>query len=119
MQDDRVVRGAGGIDQFQLRRMGEHGLGDERCAELDELGPGLRRHPRGLIRMRGHIIGPALFGDLVGVDEGAAGQQRRQRELDELDFPAPLGPTTRSSRFIGWARRRPSCVAALGVSRSA
>src|ERR1700722_9161374 len=71
--------------------MREHSLGDERCAELDELGPGLYRYARRLIRMRGRILGPALFGDLVGVDEAAAGQQGRQREFDERRLAGSVG----------------------------
>src|ERR1700734_1315525 len=71
--------------------MREHGLGDERRAELDELGPGVCRHSRGLIRMRFRIIWPALFGDLVGVDEGTSRQQRRERELDKRRLAGSVG----------------------------
>src|SRR5271156_6234479 len=71
--------------------MGEHAFRDERLAQLDELRPGSCCHPCGLIRVRGRVIGPALFGDLVGVDEGAARQQRRQREFDERRFASTIG----------------------------
>src|SRR5579875_3847727 len=72
--------------------MGEHGLGDERLAQLDELRAGICGYLRGFIRVCGRVFRPALFGDFVGVDEDAARQQRRQREFYEGRLARTVGP---------------------------
>jgi hypothetical protein len=61
-----------GVDKFELGRMREDGLGDERLTEFDELGAGLSGDARGLIGICGWVVWPAPPRDLVGVDEGAA-----------------------------------------------
>ena len=101
MQHDRIVRGAGGIDQFQLRRVGAPGLGYQRCAELDELLALVAAAARaasyeceaGSAGQRCLAISSA-FTKTLRANSGASVRSTN------VDLPAPLDPTTRSSRFI-------------------
>jgi len=100
---DRVAGGAGGVDELELGPMGEHRLGDKRAAPLDELLAGLRRDERSLVGVGRRVVGPAVFGDLIGVDEHAAPKQRRQRELDEGGLTGAVGSGDEVEPFHGVA----------------
>jgi len=100
---DRVAGGAGGVDELELGPMGEHRLGDKRAAPLDELLAGLRRDERSLVGVGRRVVGPAVFGDLIGVDEHAAPKQRRQRELDEGGLTGAVGSGNEVEPFHGVA----------------
>jgi hypothetical protein len=89
--DDGVVGGTCRMDEIQLGGMGEHRLGDERPAQFDEPGPSFGGDTRRVVGVREGIVGPTLLGDLVGVDEYAAGEQRRKGQRDERRLSRPIG----------------------------
>jgi len=85
--------------------MGEHRLGDKRAAPLDELLAGLRRDERSLVGVGRRVVGPAVFGDLIGVENTLPRSSGASVSSTKVDLPAPLGPATRSSRFTVWLGR--------------
>jgi hypothetical protein len=103
-QDDVEVDeepvGVGLVDEVDLRRVAEDGLGDEGPARLDQLValPGGRS--RGGIAVLGGGLGPALGGDDVGVDEGEVGQ-RLEDPGDQRRLPRTVGPGDEQQDRVG------------------
>ena len=72
VHDNGVARRVRGADEVELGGMGEHRLGDERPAHLDQLRPGGSGDSRRIVGVRHRILRPALARYLVGVDEHTA-----------------------------------------------
>ena len=73
-QDDMkvcpVTRVPGRLQEIQLGRMGEYGLGDKRAAFQDCRLTEPGGFSRGIVGMTHRVFGPTLLGDEVGIDEG-------------------------------------------------
>ena len=99
VNDDGVAGGLCGAHEFELGRVGEDCLGDERPARLDQGGPSVGGDAGRRIGVRRGVVGPALTGYFVGVDEHAAGQQWRQGERHEGGFTGTIGPDDEVEAF--------------------
>jgi hypothetical protein len=64
-----VARGMPGVDQFELGWMGEHRFGDERLAQLDQLGLVTAAMTAASSACAARVIRPALFGHLSTFEE--------------------------------------------------
>ena len=58
-----------GVDQFELGWMGEHRFGDERLAQLDQLGLVTAAMTAASSACAAGVIRPVLFGDLSTFEE--------------------------------------------------
>ena len=99
MQHHRESGFDGVGNEVEFGFVGEHRLGNERPAGLDQPVAGLRRDAGGLVRMRCRILRPSLLGDLVGIDEGAAGEKWSEREGDEGGFSGAVATDDQIETF--------------------
>ena len=70
-----------------------------------ELGPSVGGHPRGLYACEAGSSGQRCLAISSALTNALPGSSGASVSSTNVDLPAPLDPTTRSSRFIGWARR--------------